>query len=74
MKIGEKVGEKGLLAIAILLSSIWLAAVPVIYFLLKEWRKKRKNGTKKQDLGDTGESENGLPPGESGERSTKESI
>ena len=72
MTFKEKLGEKGLLAIAILLSSIWLAAVPVIYFLLKEYKKK--HGIKEQDMGSERESEDGLPTGESGKRGSEESL
>ena len=68
----EKLGEKGLLAIAIVLSSIWLAAVPVIYLLLREYKKE--HGVKKQNLGSARESENDLPTGKSGERSKEKPL
>ena len=70
----EKLSEKGLLAIAIVLSSVWLAAVPVIYLLLREWRKKHKNEPEKQDLGGTREGEDSLPTGTNSKRSSEKSL
>lgn len=60
MKSLEKLSEGGLLATAIILSSIWLAAVPFIYLLLKTWKKKKKANGKELDKEEEGESEDTL--------------
>ena len=55
----ENVSEKGMLGAAVVLSSIWLLAVPFIYLLLRSWRKKKKENDK-LDTADAGESEDTL--------------
>ena len=55
----ENISEKGMLAAAVVLSSIWLLAVPFIYLLLRSWRKKKKENDK-LDTADTGESKDTL--------------